>query len=233
MAFAYMRFKKAKSTQKTGTRFLIWTEKKRKWANKSKEKYISKKKSIVIEGLHASGKTRELNKILRRSEEVWKKKTIIHLRASDSLVDWFAKNLEAEDEQKLIDANTKDAEMLAANIKRQHIKIAQLANKSDQSILLLDDVDKLVGKKKEIVKDLIRVSSVVICTASDYSDIDNTIEKMLKNKGIEVLKMSSDASYDGTYILFAVFILMLFSIGQPELAMLVMAGRYAAKGVQK
>ncbi len=233
MAFAYMRFKKAKSTKKSGTRFLIWTEKKRKWANKSKEKYISKKKSIVIEGLHASGKTRELNKILRHSKNVWGTRTIIHLRSSDSLVDWFAKNLETEDEQKLLEANKKDAEMLAANIKRQHIKIAQLANKSDKAILLLDDVDKLVGKKKEIVKDLIRVSGVVICTASDYADIDNTIEKMLKNKGIEVLKMSSDASYDGTYILFAVFILMLFSIGQPELAMLVMAGRYAAKGVAK
>ena len=233
MAFAYMRFKKAKSTQKSGTRFLIWTEKKRKWADKSKEKYISKKKSIIIEGLHASGKTRELNKIMRRSGEVWTRKTIIQLRASDSLVDWFAKNLESDDEQKLIDANKKDEEMLVANIKRQHIKIMQLTNKSDGCILLLDDVDKLVGKKKEIVKDLIRVSSVVVCTTSYYADIDNTIEKMIKNKGSEILRMSSDASYDGTYILFAVFVLMLFAIGQPELAMLVMVGRYAAKGVKK
>ena len=233
MAFCYMKFKKAKSTRGTGTRFLVWAEKKRKWANKSKEKYISKKKSIIIEGLHASGKTREIEKIRRRSKEVWGNKTLIYIRATDSMADWFAKNLSKDDEQKLIEANKEDAETIIANIKKQHIKIAQLTNKADGAVLLLDDIDKLIGKKKEIVKDLVRVSGVVVATASDYRDIDNTVERQLKNKGIEVLKMTSEASYDGTYILFAVFVLMLIAIGQPEMAMLIMAGRYAMKGVQK
>jgi len=236
MAFSYMKFKRVK-TSKTGrntsTRYLVWTQKKRKWADRSKEKYISKKKSFVIEGAHASGKTREIEKIRRRAGEVWTGRPVIYLRATDSLADWFNKNLTKDDEAALIQANPDDAEEIAANIKKQHIKIAQIVNKSADAVLLVDDIDKLAGKKKEIVKDLIRVSPVVVCTTSDYKEIDNTIERQLKNKGVEVLKMSSDASYDATYILFALFVLSLVMAGQPELAILVMAGRYAMKGVQK
>jgi rRNA-processing protein FCF1 len=230
----FKRVKTSKTGRNTNTRYLVWTQKKRKWADRSKEKYISKKKSIVIEGAHASGKTREIEKIKRRAAEVWGgAATIIYLRATDSLADWFNKNLRKEDEAKLIQANPEEAEEIAANIKKQHIKIAQLIHKIDGGVLMVDDIDKLAGKKKEIIKDLVRAAGVVVCTASDYREIDNTIERQLKNKGVEVLKMSSDASYDATYVLFAMFIIALFMAGQPELAMLIMAGRYAMKGIQK
>lgn len=233
MAFSYMKLRKMKGTRNSGTRYLVWATKKRKWADRSKEKYISKKKSFIIEGMHAAGKTREIEKINRQARSVWPNKTIIYLRATDSLADWFAKMLTKEDEAALLAANPDEAEELAANIKRQHVRVATLVNKAAGAVLLVDDLDKLAGKKKEIVKDLIRVSAVVGGTVSDYRELDNTIERQLKHKGVEVLKMSSEASYDATYILFAFFVLALFATQQYELAMLVMAGRYAMKGVQK
>jgi uncharacterized protein YgfB (UPF0149 family) len=228
--FRYLKFKKKKYCNK---RFIYLIEKKRKWHNKEKKKYISKKSSFVIEGLHASGKTRELLKIHEKKYDIWsEKENFILIKASDSLSDWLNKNIDKKTKETFINEHKENIEIIE-NIRKQHIKIAQLIFKAENGIVLIDDIDKLSGKKKEIVKDLIKVSKITIATATEYKDIDKTIEKLLKSKNIELIQLTTDASYDATFVLFAIFVVMLFAAGQHELAILVMAGRYAMKGIQK
>lgn len=227
--FSYFKLKPKAGTK---NRYLYFVTKKRKWSNKEKAQYISKKSSILIEGLHASGKTREIEKLYKRRNELWgNKHRYIYLKATDSLADWLAKNLNKEIENEFIEEH-KDEEEIVQNIKRQHVRIAQLVYASEGSILMIDDIDKLQGKKKEIIKDLIKASKVTIATTSNYKEMDKTIQKILERKGIEILNLTTEVSYDATFVLFAVFVITLFAIGQHELAILVMAGRYAMKGIQ-
>lgn len=119
---------------------------------------------------------------------------------------------------------------IEADIRKQHIKIHTMITKAKGSVLFIDDIDALQGKKVEIAKDLIRSASVVICTAKEEAEINKTITSLLHRKGYDTVSLGSSSSYDATNILFVTMVLAMVATGNHAMAMLVMAGRYALKG---
>ena len=95
----------------------------------------------------------------------------------------------------------------------------------------MDDTDKLTGKKLEIAKELLRNSKNFIITATDEHTINKTIRHMVIRKRPTLIDLNTSTSYDATNIVFVVFIISLFTTGMYEMAMLVMAGRFAMKGM--
>jgi len=118
------------------------------------------------------------------------------------------------------------------DVSKQYVKFEALIEKVKKSVLIIDDLDKITGKKLELKKDLIRNCKRYVVTAKGEENINRTIRNIMfkRRMKISTVQLTSKASVDATNILFAIFIIGLFIGGLPEAAMLVMAGRLATKG---
>ncbi|ELE3136705.1 hypothetical protein RMG83_001661 [Campylobacter coli] len=204
--------------------------------DKPKETYISKKSDILITGINASGKSKRLNSFLQNAKDLWKKEHIIFFHATDSLSEIFHRNLDNDDETKrLIYGENANLNLENLDTSKNYLKIIALVEKSKNSTLIIDDLDKLNGKKLEMAKELLRNCKRFIATAKDEISINKTIGGILKSrrKKLEIVSLSSKASIDATNALLVLFVLALFATGLYELALLVTAGRIAMRGMQK
>ncbi|HHW4060046.1 hypothetical protein [Campylobacter coli] len=217
----YFRFKKDRNTTK------IILRKKKTIFDKPKETYISKKSDILIIGIHASGKSKRLNSFFQNAKDLWKKEHVIFFHATDSLSEIFHRNLNDEETKKLIYGD----ENGSFDTSKNYLKIIALVEKSKKSTLIIDDLDKLSGKKLEMTKDLLKNCKRFIATSKDEISLNKTIGGILKSrrKKLEIVSLSSKASIDATNALFVLFVLTLFATGLHELALLITAGRIAMR----
>jgi len=231
----YFKFKKAPS----GGRNLILREKKSMY-DKPKETYISKKGSLMIFGIEASGKSHKLITIVKNADLLWAKETKIIFKATDSLSEILYKNLDGDEEtQKLLITSSHDIENIEDieelfDLKKQYVKFEALMEKSKKSVLIIDDLDKITGKKLELTKDLMRNCKRFVITAKSEESINRTLRNIINGRKMATttILLTSKASVDATNILFAMFIVGLFIGGLPEVAMLLMAGKLIMKGTK-
>ncbi len=231
----YFKFKK----QANGNRVLYLREK-NNVHDKPKETYISKKGSLMIFGIEASGKSHKLATIVRNADALWKNETKIIFKATDSLSEILYKNLDGDEEtQKLLITDTADIEDIEDvnelfDVKKQYVKFEALIEKAKKSVLIIDDLDRLTGKKLELTKDLLRNCKRFVITSKSEESINRTLRNIIFRRKVKIAKiqLSSKASVDATNILFAMFVVSLFVVGMPEVAMLVMAGKLVTKGTK-
>lgn len=231
-----MQFFRIKKVKDRNFKSLIFRERSRKYEKES-DTYISKTKPIIIYGKAAAGKSKEISKLWEQKQEIWddNKFNFIWFSGTDSITEILHKNLTDEDnakfsEDKLEEYLDFDID-LDEHINKQYIKLRILSEKAKSSILFMDDTDKLTGKKLEIAKELLRNSKNFIITATDDHTINKTIRYQVLRKNPTIIDLNTSTSYDATNIVFVVFILGLFTTGMYEMAMLVMAGRFALKGM--
>ena len=231
-----MQFFRIKKVKDKNFKSLIFRERKRKY-EKETDTYISKIKPIIIYGKAAAGKSKEILKLWEQKNSIWdeKKYSFIWFSGTDSITEILYKNLTDEDNAKFSEDKYDeylDFDIdLDDHINKQYIRLRVLTEKAKESILFMDDTDKLQGKKLEIAKDLLRNSKNFIITANDEHTINKTIRHHIIKKNPTIIDLNSSTSYDATNIVFVVFILALFTTGMHEMAMLVMAGRFAMKGM--
>lgn len=197
----------------------------------------------MIFGIEASGKSHKLATIVRNADALWAKETKIIFKASDSLSEMLYKNLDGDEEtQKLLVtsplalscAGDDGEEFEVFDVKKQYIKFEALQEKAKTSVLIIDDIDKITGKKLELTKDLLRNCKRFVVTSKSEENINRTLRNIMFKRKMKITKvqLSSKASVDATNILFGMFIIGLFVGGLPEVAMLVMAGRLVTKGTK-
>lgn len=210
----------------------LYLREKHKKFDKAKETYLSKKQNLLITGIEASGKSARLHTVIKSADLLWKEEKII-FKATDSLSEIIHKNLPDEKEARCL-LISEDGEELDLDTSKQYIKFQALVEKAKASILIIDDIDKLQGKKLELTKDLIKNCKRYVATAKSEDSINRTIYNLMTKKKQEIIRvqLTSSASVDATNILFALFVLSLFVAGMPEAAMLIMAGRFAMKGTK-
>ncbi len=229
-----VKYFKLKGSKTSKYKSLVFREKPKKFSKKCKETYIKKTESLIITGMHSSGKTRELQKIIKNKDLIYKKTKFIILKGTDSLSDWFTHNIDDDDIYTYLNQYTEDEKIvIEKEMKKQYMKIEVLKNKAKNSVLIIDDIDRLSGKKTEVVKDLVRDSRIVIATAKELLEIDRTINSLLHYKKYREISLGTSQSYDATNILFVMILMGMVATGAYELAVLIMAGRYALKGKER
>lgn len=224
----YFRFKSQKGNPKKD---IILREKKNVFDKNPKEQYISKKGNIVIFGINASGKSRRIESIHAEAGNIWKD-SIIFLKATDALGEIFSRNLESEKETKmLLDSEGEEIEL---DTSKQYIKLQALAEKAKQSVVIIDDCDKLTGKKLELAKDLLKNCKRFVISTKDENSLNKTIHRIIKTKRNKTtyIQLSSKASLDASNMLFLGFVILLLFSGAHELAIIVMAGRFLMRGLK-
>jgi len=198
------------------------------------EKYIPKKKSIMLYGYDSAGKSRELNKIYKRRLELFRaSSTFLYISFHDSIAEIIYKNITDTHIKNYILSLPEDKQIFAeSNISKQFFKIEVLKFIATGAYVFIDDLDKFTGKKLEIVKDLVRVSKVVYATARDYKSINKTIYKQINYKDHTAITLSTKNSFDATnYILIALMVPFAIAGQYAIVMMLLLMNRYMDKGL--
>ena len=229
----FLRFKKIPNKK---YRSIIYREKYR-YSNDMKERYISKKISLLIYGLETSGKSKELNKLYENKHLIFnmsKTKSIL-IHSTDSLAEIFFNNLDEIDMEDYLLSLDDDKQIEAEkNINKQFIKTEALKHKAKKSFLFIDDIDKFTGKKLEILKSLVRNSKKIYATAKSDKSIHKTIYKTIETKGHISINLKTTNSFDATnYALIALMIPFAMSGQYAVVMMLLLANRYLDKGMSK
>lgn len=226
----YFRFKSQKGNAKKD---IILREKKNVFDKNPKEKYISKKGNIVMFGISASGKTKRLDSIVAESKNIWRD-SIIYLKATDAISEIFARNLESEKETKELLIADAEGEEIEIDTGKQYLKAHALAQKARKSVVIIDDADKLTGKKLELAKDLIKNCKNFILTTTSEKTLNQTLLRIIKSRRNKTtyIQLSSKASLDASNMLFLGFVIILLISGAHEMAIIIMAGRFLMRGLK-
>jgi len=228
--YRFIRFKKRKLKRTEDITLDIYLrEKRNKFSNKTKDKYLNRNKHIVLQGLEGAGKSRELIKLRDYSMKIWKEKKVFYIRAIDTIKEIVENNITTAELKKYLEENN----LTKKDLNKTIVRIELMQHYIKNNVLLIDDIDKFTGKKLEFLKELLKQEVVIVCTCKDYNAINKTIQQILKKKEVQLVTLNTKASYDATYVLFVVFVLFVAALGQPELAFLIIAGRYMLKGIEK
>jgi len=227
----YLRLKHNKN--KT-SKSILFRERNKVYSKRYKEQYVPKKNSILITGLESSGKSKMLLKLYEEKENVYpKSKGFILIKCTDSLSDWF-RNIDESDVNNYLDELEEDeVKMIENDLKKQYMKIQILLNKTKNKILFVDDIDKVTGKKKEVMKDLLRASKIVIATSQDDKKMDKSIVNFFYKTEHTIIPLGTQNSYDATNYIFVSMLLAMVASGAYEVAAVVMMLRYGMKGISK
>jgi SpoVK/Ycf46/Vps4 family AAA+-type ATPase len=232
-----IQYLQVKAHHASKNKFIVFRERNKKFDKKVKETYIPKKDSLILYGMNASGKTKEIKKIWNAKKDIWSKDTFIWLSAGDSLSEWLHVNLRDKDTINYAENNHEEFRehglSIDREINKQYVKLQILANKAKGAIIFIDDIDHLSGKKLEIAKDILRECKQYMITADNEHGIDKTLLNILKKKKAKEIDLTTEASYDATNVLVVMFIMTMFVTGQYELGALVMVARYMMKGKGK
>lgn len=226
----FFRVKKTKNEFKS----IVFRVKKR-YSNKMKETYIPKKKSIMIYGFDSSGKTKELMKLWKNRESVYRTDNFIMISSVDSLSEMLYNHVSELHVKKYILTLDSEKQKLAHEHKnKQFFKVEVFKHRAKNCVLFVDDIDKFAGKKLEILKELVKDCKVCISSARYEKSINKTIFNLIKNKGFSHVDLSTKASYDVTnYILISALLPFAITGNYMVVMMLLLANRYLDRGVGK
>lgn len=230
----YLRLKKLNS--ESPVKGIVLRTKPRKYSSTCKEKWISKKSSILITGVASAGKTRELEKLYNARTEIFPKDTFIKINAHESVGDWITKNLSENVLTQFIESHKDDEltyQYLSKNSKKQTVQLEALEYFASGSIVFIDDIDKMQGRKKEFLKQIVKNARIVIASAESELTIDKTLFSILKQKNFNEIPLTSATSYDMTNASIILLIIAMLATGQHELAGLIMVARFAMRGKSK
>lgn len=195
-------------------------EKSDAFAKDVKETYITKGGVIEILGVNASGKSRYIDRIRSSSKELWSF-PLVYIKATDSLTDILNRNLGVS-----IKSTSADDEDAPTD------KLELLLQKVAKSVLIIDDLDKINGKKLDIVKDMLRVSRRIVYSAQSQNSLNKTVVNIIFRRRLkkQTITLSSTAAYDASNWLLVSVVIMLAFAGFAEIAILVLIARLAVRG---
>lgn len=93
--------------------------------------------------------------------------------------------------------------------------------KETNAILFIDDVDKLTGRKLQVVKEMLSVSFRVIYTARAENVIHPSIRIPVLESEPQIVRLESNMAYDITPYFIFILITIITTLISPELAVLV------------
>jgi len=192
------------------------------------EQTISIRRDLVISGPHSSGKSRWLAKLYLRSAEIWPKQQTIYIRSMEPLQSWF--------EDTRIAAYAHEQGKVWTKLRayeRTDMLIAWITEK--KIVLLLDDANKLSGRKLDIAIRMASGCAVMVVGAFSTQSVPISLRMLMDKRNPQRVALRGEAAYDMTSIAIWLLLLITLAAGWWQLAaviggMKVLAGgRGAAK----
>ncbi len=208
-------------------------EKAHPFAPVKSEEYVRRGGIIEIFGVQASGKTRMIERIREASRELWRF-PLVYIKATDSLSDIYSRNVGAPaksskaGEQFSMD----DEYQIGDNEYQIGDKWDILYEKATKAVVIIDDADKMSGKKLEICKELCRRAKRIVYSSQSDTSINQTLYKTIQMRKMKkhTIRLSSTASYDASNWFLMALIAFLAFTGMPEAAVIIVMARLAMHG---
>jgi hypothetical protein len=211
-----------------------------------KNENISKCRNILITGAHHSGKSRAINKLYEKAEDVWTQQVRPYkwsnrsnianpekpmLKQGETLENWtfpepvFLHALTPlskwMDHQGVIDWwETKHPDQPHKKLPAwRRIELLPEYLAETRALLFIDDAHKLTGRKLQIAKLCLEKAFRSVVTASDENRISPSIRRPFLETHPQIVRLNSEVAYDATHLLIWFFVVVFMLAGTPEIAM--------------
>lgn len=194
-------------------------KKNRKFGEVVEQKAISTKKSVLITGAHASGKSYWLDRLHKDYARVWASRSDavpIHLSSIRPIGAWAdGKHLELWWAMR----DNPDEDRHWKKLKpHERLDALPLYLKETKALLFVDDAHNMNGRKMKLVQDCVRSASVWVMTAADEGRIAPSLRKDVLHAEPQIFRLDTEVAYDATAVLMWLAILVAAGFGAYELA---------------
>lgn len=180
-------------------------EKSGKYGVEISDKSLSIKRPILISGEAGAGKTRELDKISEKAEEIWSRKgtpaKALRVDAIMPISMWLGK-----------------------------MQQDQLIEWAEDAIIMIDNAHKLTGRKLNVALLLMEKSKNFILTTTNIQSLPTSLRLFVMRKNPHHIDLKTSASFDYTYVLILLGMLTAaITVGWEVAAILSMFGVLASQ----
>lgn len=225
----------ASKTRADGSRYAnpLWVTKNRRYGKVLEERTISRKKPVFIAGAHDSGKTRTLERLYDREQEIWgakHKSPALYLSCLRPLAGWTDNEvIEAwqNNRHKSDPENHKSYSRL-----KQWERAEILSEYCDQTkcVLFIDDAHKLSGRKLQIARECLINSRVFVVSASEEQRVPPNLRSVMLRRKPQTYRLDTEVAYDATDLLMYFFIIAALGAGYWELSLVLGALKALGSG---
>lgn len=223
------RTKKVRKRDGTKATHMFYIERDGKRGKIITEKAISSKKPVLICGRASSGKSRWLKRIADNSPQIWRKLTApaILLEANEPVTEW-------RDKEPIINWwKTKNPDKEWSKLPNpKKIKVLIDYVNQNWTIVLVDNLDKLTGKKLDVIKEVLRASKsrIWICSAIAENRINPSLRNFIMKSDPQTFTLNSPVAYDATNAITVIACVAFVFMGWFQLAMILGGIRMASRG---
>jgi hypothetical protein len=194
------------------------------------EKSISVKKPILICGRAASGKTRWLKRMIVNAPQIWTKLTapVIYLEANEAVTEWREQDPIVEWWKK---SNPDKEWRKIPNPKKNKVLLDYVSQ--NWTIIFADNIDRLTGRKLDLVKEMLKESKskIWICSAVAENRINPSLRNFIIKSNPQTFTLNSPVAYDATNALTILACVIFVIIGWFQVAIILAGMRMAARGI--
>ena len=191
---------------------------------------IKKRHSILVCGKASSGKTRWLRRVADISPEFWRKSTcpplllsaddpIAHWREKDEIIEWW-------------NNENPDKEWRKLSSHRKNKLILDYVSKN-WVVVLIDNADRLTGRKLDIIKEILTESQskIFVCSAVAENRINPSLRNLIIKSRPQTFTLNSPVAYDITNPLVGIACIFFVIIGWYPAAIALGGMRMLGKGM--
>lgn len=240
MKFLNIRHNKGERKDGTKGAKLYFEEKSRKFGSLISSKYVSNRKNILISGGFQSGKSRMIFKVWKERRNIWgANRGFVKLSGLGTIAEFvdtptlrnFYNDIPKGDNAELIEFFNANEGREFKKL-RQHERIENLIHyvKHHNTVLIIDDANKLTNRKLDIVKRCIEHCRLFVIATSDEQRLATSLRTVVMNSNIEHIKLDTRASYDVTGIVIWLIVAACAVGGWYELAFIMGGAKALASG---
>ena len=228
----YLKIKRTKNARKDGSKatHLFYMEKDGKKGSVITEKGISNKKPILVCGKAASGKTRWIRRMIINSPQIWPKLTapVISFDTNETIAEWRDQSPIVEWWQK---ENPEKEWKKQTNPRKNKVVLEYVTQ--NWTIVFIDNVERLTGKKLDLVKEVLKESKskIWVCSSVAENRINPSLRNFISKSTPQTFTLNSPVAYDATNVLTALTCGVLVVIGWYQAAMVLGGLRVFGKGM--
>jgi len=176
------------------------------------EKYLSKKKSLLFTGEAGSNKSRTLNRIYKNHNHLYPNRPALMISAFSPIAAW----VDHKGFNKWLIANRPEATTQWAKLDALPEYVAET-----KAVVYIDDAHKLSGRKMHTARRLLDAASKWNITTASINRMPPTLRLIADTSRVEMVKLSTHASYDATKALIFLALIGLAITGAWEAAIVV------------
>ena len=176
------------------------------------EMHLSKKKPVVITGEAGSNKSRTLQRLYKNHDALHAKRPALCLSAFDPIAAW----IDDTNFQKWLSEHRPDASNQWSKLNALPEWIAET-----KAVVYFDDAHKLAGRKMHMGRRILDASSQFYLTAATVGRMPPTLRLICDSDRIQMVKLSTNASYDATKALIFCLLIVMGAAGAWEAAIVI------------